>query len=75
MAYLRKKILEKAKKFTQCSKCQARNGVVKKCGLLKISHEPYRSCKKNSEVVLDKLAEYDELVEKNKEVEALFQIR
>ena len=64
MAYLtkkglRKKILEKAKKFTLCSKCQARNGVVKKCGLLKISHEPYRSCKKNSEVVLDKLAEYD----------------
>jgi len=76
MAYLtkkglRKKILEKAKKFTQCPKCQARNGVVKKCGLLKISHEPYRSFKKNSEVVLDKLAEYDELVEKNKEVESL----
>ena len=35
---------------------------------MKISHEPYRSCKKNSEVVLDKLAEYDELVEKSKEV-------
>ena len=45
--------------------------MVKKCGLLKISHEPYRSCKKNSEVVLDKLVEYDKLVEKNKEVEAL----
>jgi DNA-directed RNA polymerase III subunit RPC1 len=50
---------------------KVRNVVVKKCGLLKISHEPYRSCTKNSEVVLEKLAEYDELVEKNKEVEAL----
>jgi hypothetical protein len=71
MAYLtkkglRKKILEKAKMFTQCSKCRARNGVAKKCGLLKISNEPYRSCKKNSIVDLDKLAEYDELVEKKK---------
>ena len=78
MAYLtkkglKKKILEKAKKLNQYSSCQARNanGVVKKCGLLKISHEPYRSCKKDSEVVLDKLAEHDELVEKNKEVEAM----
>ena len=40
---LRKKILEKAKKMTLCPHCQAQNGVVKKCGLLKISHEPYRS--------------------------------
>jgi len=68
---LRKKILEKAKKIHVCAKCDALNGVVKKCGLLKISHEPYRSCKKNSEVVLDKLAEYDELVEKNKDIESM----
>ena len=69
MAYLRKKILEKAK--NSLSVLSVKQGMVKKCGLLKLSHEPYRSCKKNSEVVLDKLAEYDELVEKNKEVEAL----
>jgi len=68
---MRKKISEKAKKMVLCFNCQARNGVVKKCGLLKISHEPYRACKKNSEVVLDKLAEYDELLEKNKEIEPL----
>ena len=49
---LRKKILKKAK--------YARNGVVKKCGLLKLSHEPFRSCKRNSKVGLEKLAEYDE---------------
>ena len=63
MAYLTKT------KLTQCTCCNTRNGVVKKCVLLKISHEPYRSCKKNSKVVLEKLAEYYELVEKNKEVE------
>ena len=48
--------------------CGAKNGVVKKCGLLKISHEPFRACKKNSDAVQDKLAEYDDLIEKNKEV-------
>ena len=68
---LRKKILTKAKKTVQCFECNARNGVVKKCGLLKISHEPYRFCKKNSEPLMDKLAEYEELIEKNKEVESM----
>ncbi len=33
---------EKAKKLTQCFSCGDLNGVVKKCGLLKISHEKYR---------------------------------
>lgn len=68
---LRKKICEKTKKCVQCTECGARNGVVKKCGLLKISHEPYRGLKANSEVVLEKLAEYDDLVEKNKEAECM----
>ena len=68
---LRKKICIKAKKYTQCFECGARNGVVKKLAPLKISHEPFRACKNNSEVVLEKLAEYDDLCEKNKEVEGL----
>jgi hypothetical protein len=34
--------IEKAKKLTQCFSCGDLNGVVKKCGLLKISHEKYR---------------------------------
>ncbi len=68
---LRKKIVTKAKKCVQCFECGARNGVVKKCGLLKISHEPFRACKKTSDPVLDKLAEYDEVVEKNKDLEGL----
>ena len=68
---LRKKILEKAKKSTLCFFCNALNGVVKKCGLLKISHEKYRAQKKTSEVVMEKLREYDEVIEKNKEIESV----
>ena len=68
---LRKKIDTKAKKYTQCFQCGSRNGVVKKCGLLKISHEPFRTLKKTAEPVLQKLAEYDDLVERNKDVESM----
>lgn len=68
---LKKAILTKAKKCTQCHTCGARNGVVKKCGLLKISHEPYRSLKKTAEPVLAKIAEYDDLVERNKDAESM----
>jgi ribosomal protein S14 len=39
--------LEKAKKVTQCFSCGSLNGVVKKCGLLKISHEKYRQVAQN----------------------------
>ena len=64
MAYLtkkamRKKIIELCKKVSVCPYCDELNGVVKKCGLLKISHERYRNCKKNSEVLRDKLAELE----------------
>ena len=38
------------KKVTACFSCGDLNGVVKKCGLLKISHERYRSVKKSSTV-------------------------
>jgi len=68
---LEEKILDKAKKTTSCPSCNSLNGVVKKCGLLKISHEPYRAFKKTSEAVQEKLAEYDEIVESNKEVEGM----
>ena len=43
----RKKIIELCKKVTKCPYCLDINGTVKKCGLLKISHEKYRSQKKN----------------------------
>ena len=60
---LRKKIVDLCKKTNKCHYCGEINGIVKKCGLLKISHEKYRSQKKNSDVVSDKLAEYDEAIE------------
>ncbi len=68
---LRKKIIELCKKINKCHYCGETNGVVKKCGLLKISHEKFRSQKKTSDVVSAKLAEYDEAVEGNKELGAM----
>ena len=65
---LRKKIIEQCKKVNVCPYCGTPNGVVKKCGLLKISHEKFRSIKKTSDVVLNKLAEYEEAVGGNKEM-------
>ena len=57
--------------FCSSHYCGALNGVVKKCGLLKISHEKYRTQKKTSEVVLKKLAEYDDVIENNKELQSM----
>jgi DNA-directed RNA polymerase III subunit RPC1 len=68
---LRKKIVDLCKKVSTCHYCGALNGVVKKCGLLKISHEKYRTQKKTSEVLLKKLAEYDDVVENNKELQSM----
>ena len=68
---LRKKIVDLCKKTNKCHYCGELNGIVKKCGLLKISHEKYRSQKKTSDVVSDKLAEYDEAIEGNRELSAM----
>jgi DNA-directed RNA polymerase III subunit RPC1 len=55
---LRKQILDKAKKFTICPHCRELNGTVKKCGLLKIVHEKYRSKKSTDPVITDVLGEF-----------------
>ena len=68
---LRKKIVEMCKKVKTCHYCQDINGIVKKCGLLKISHEKFRSQKKTSDVVIEKLAEYEEAMEGNKELSSV----
>ena len=68
---LRKKIIDACKKVNTCPSCGELNGVVKKCGLLKISHEKFRSCKKNSEVLQNKLAELEDAAEGNKELESM----
>lgn len=51
---LRKQIQEKAKKVSVCPECGDINGVVKKCGLLKIMHDKYRS-KKPESIIMSKL--------------------
>lgn len=62
---LRKRIIETCKKSSSCPSCGAINGVVKKCGLLKISHEKYRNAKKFQSVINERLAEYDEVLNRS----------
>lgn len=52
-----KQIQEKAKKVSICPACGDINGVVKKCGLLKIMHDKYRT-KKPESVIQEKLGMY-----------------
>uniref|UniRef100_A0AAY3ZYW3 DNA-directed RNA polymerase subunit n=1 Tax=Denticeps clupeoides TaxID=299321 RepID=A0AAY3ZYW3_9TELE len=69
---LKKKISEKCRKRTICLNCSAFNGSVKKCGLLKIIHEKYKTNKKVVDpVVSEFLQSFDIAVEHNKEVESL----
>lgn len=68
---LKKQILTVSKKVTRCPYCSEYNGVVKKCGMLKISHEKYRSIKKENPVIKDEIAAYDNAVEFNKELDSL----
>ncbi|XP_016368895.1 DNA-directed RNA polymerase III subunit RPC1-like [Sinocyclocheilus rhinocerous] len=69
---LKKKISDKCRKKTTCVHCNAFNGPVKKCGLLKIIHEKYKTTKKVVDpMVSDFLQSFDITIEHNKEVESL----
>ncbi|TRY59992.1 hypothetical protein DNTS_021683 [Danionella cerebrum] len=69
---LKKKISDKCRKKTVCINCNAFNGSVKKCGLLKIIHEKYKTTKKVVDpIVSDFLQSFDIAIEHNKEVESL----
>ncbi|XP_041939271.1 DNA-directed RNA polymerase III subunit RPC1 isoform X1 [Alosa sapidissima] len=69
---LKKKISDKCRKRTVCLNCNAFNGSVKKCGLLKILHEKYKTTKKVVDpIVSEFLQSFDIAIEHNKEVEAL----
>ncbi|XP_075466476.1 DNA-directed RNA polymerase III subunit RPC1 isoform X3 [Ascaphus truei] len=69
---LKKKISDKCRKKTICLHCGAFNGSVKKCGLLKIIHEKYKSTKKVVDPVVSHfLQSFETAIEHNKEVEAL----
>lgn len=70
---LRKQILEKAKKTSICPSCGEQNGTVKKAGLLKIVHEKFKGKKSTDIVLQEKLAEYRNAVEDNKELESILQ--
>ncbi|KAK0138597.1 DNA-directed RNA polymerase III subunit RPC1 [Merluccius polli] len=69
---LKKKISEKCRKRTICLNCSSYNGTVKKCGLLKIIHEKYKTTKKVADpFVSEFLQSFDIAIEHNKEVESL----
>ncbi|XP_051795501.1 DNA-directed RNA polymerase III subunit RPC1 [Acanthochromis polyacanthus] len=69
---LKKKISDKCRKRTICLNCAAFNGPVKKCGLLKIIHEKYKTTKKVVDpFVSDFMQSFDTAIEHNKLVEPL----
>ncbi|EGW07354.1 DNA-directed RNA polymerase III subunit RPC1 [Cricetulus griseus] len=69
---LKKKISDKCRKKSTCHYCGAFNGTVKKCGLLKIIHEKYKTNKKVVDpVVSNFLQSFETAIEHNKEVEPL----
>jgi len=67
---LRKEILEKCKKVSICPHCNAKNGTVKKCGMLKISHEKLRNVpnKEKEAAVTEELKAYENASAANKEL-------
>ncbi|XP_067133403.1 DNA-directed RNA polymerase III subunit RPC1 [Centruroides vittatus] len=74
ISYLQKKALHKrislkCRKNPVCSYCGALNGQVKKCALLKIVHERFKNTKKSDQVISEFIAEFNEAIEHNKELE------
>lgn len=68
---LRKKIQEVCKKVTRCPHCNDLNGVVKKCGMLKISHEKFRSVKKDNAILNEHLVAYENAAQFNRKIEPM----
>lgn len=74
LSYLQKKALHKrislkCRKNPVCSYCGSLNGQVKKCALLKIVHERFKNTKKSDQIISEFIAEFDEAIEHNKELE------
>ncbi|XP_072312069.1 DNA-directed RNA polymerase III subunit RPC1 isoform X2 [Eucyclogobius newberryi] len=69
---LKKKISDKCRKRTVCLSCSAYNGPVKKCGLLKIIHEKYKTTKKTVDpFVSEFMQSFNTAMEHNKIIEPL----
>lgn len=68
----KKKVWEKCKKVSICPYCAATNGMVKKCGLLKIMHDQFKKMGKGENTVLtDYLGSFEAALESNKDLEPL----
>ncbi|XP_067928267.1 DNA-directed RNA polymerase III subunit RPC1-like [Watersipora subatra] len=69
---LNKKINDKTKKMSICIRCGAKNGVVKKCGLLKIVHDKHKRVGRNVHpCITDFLNSFEEVKKFNTEIENL----
>ncbi|KAJ8318173.1 hypothetical protein KUTeg_003264 [Tegillarca granosa] len=70
---LKKKIYEKCRKVSHCPECSMYNGMVKKCGLLKIIHDKYKqkSAKIENPVITEFMGSFENAVEHNKDIESL----
>ncbi|XP_033840470.1 DNA-directed RNA polymerase III subunit RPC1 isoform X2 [Periophthalmus magnuspinnatus] len=69
---LKKKISDKCRKKTICLSCSAYNGPVKKCGLLKIIHEKYKTTKKTMDpFVSEFIHSFNTAIDHNKTIEPL----
>ncbi|KAK3090302.1 hypothetical protein FSP39_010768 [Pinctada imbricata] len=69
---LKKKIYDKCRKISVCPSCRAYNGMVKKCGLLKIIHDRYKSTRKGNEAMIAEfMGSFTDALEHNKDLEPL----
>uniref|UniRef100_V5GVE1 DNA-directed RNA polymerase subunit n=1 Tax=Ixodes ricinus TaxID=34613 RepID=V5GVE1_IXORI len=68
---LHKKIIERCRKQSACHFCGARNGQVKKCGLLKLVHERFKATKKNDAMLAEFLEDFDEARGYNPELDSV----
>ncbi|XP_015764049.1 PREDICTED: DNA-directed RNA polymerase III subunit RPC1-like [Acropora digitifera] len=67
---IKKKIVEKCKKFSHCPYCEALNGFVRKSGMMKIVHEKYKSARKFVDPVISEFqASFGSAIEYNKELD------
>ncbi|XP_048760931.1 DNA-directed RNA polymerase III subunit RPC1-like [Ostrea edulis] len=68
---LKRKIYEKCRKMAVCASCGAFNGMVKKCGLLKIIHDKYKQRKGVDPVIEEFKGSFELAMEHNKDIDAL----
>jgi DNA-directed RNA polymerase III subunit RPC1 len=68
---LRKQIQDDCKKVNRCSTCGAPNGVVKKCGMLKICHDKFCNLKKENPIVQKEIESFADISKVNPEIEKL----